>query len=60
MEVRHALQNLPEATLNFTRRHASFLDRSIEITTRAKFHDLTPVLILILNKIDSLDNVDVM
>jgi hypothetical protein len=37
-----------------------FLDSRIEITTWAEFHDLAPVLILVLNKIDGLDNVNVM
>jgi hypothetical protein len=60
MEVRKALQNLPEATLDFARGHVPFLNRRVEIATWTELHDLTPVLIFVLHKIDGLDNVDVM
>jgi len=60
VEVRKTLQNLTEATLDFARGHAPFLNRRIEIATRTKLHDLAPVLIFVLDKVDGLDNVDVM
>jgi hypothetical protein len=60
VEVRNALQNLPEAALNFARGHAPSLDRCVEIATRTELHDLAPVLIFVLDKIDGLDDVDVM
>jgi len=59
VEVRNSQQYLPEATFDFTRSHASLLDRRIEIATRAEFHNFAPVLIFVLNKIDGLDDVDV-
>ena len=58
VEVRNTMQYLAEATLDFARRHLPFLDRGIEITTWTELHDLAPVLIVVLYKIDGLDNVD--
>jgi len=60
MEIGNSLQDLLEATFDFARRHTPFLDRGVEVTTGAEFHDLTPVLILILDEIDGLNDVDVM
>jgi hypothetical protein len=60
MEVGNSLQNLLEATLDFARRHTPFLDRGVEVTTGTEFHDLAPVLVLILNEIYRLNDVDVM
>ena len=60
VEVRNTLQYLAEATLDFARRHVPFLDSRIQITTWAEFHNFAPVLVLVLNKIDGLDNVNVM
>jgi hypothetical protein len=59
MEVGNSVQDLFEATFDFARRHTPPLDRGEEITTRAEFHDLAPVLIIILDKIYSLNDVDV-
>jgi hypothetical protein len=60
MEVGNSLQDLLEATLDFARRHTPFLDRGVEVTTGAEFHDLAPVLVLVLNEIYGLNDVDVM
>ena len=60
MEVGNPLQDLLEATFGFAWSHTPFLDRGVEVTTWAEFHDLAPVLILILNEIYSLNDVDVM
>lgn len=60
MEVGNSMQDLFEATFDFTRRHTPFLDRGVEVTTGAVFHDLAPVLTLILDEIYGLNNVDVM
>ena len=60
MEVGNSVQDLLEATFNFARRHTAFLDRGVEVTTGAEFHDLTPVLILVLDEIYGLNDVDVM
>jgi hypothetical protein len=58
VEIRDARKHLPEAAFDFAWRHTTLLDRSIEIPTRAKFHDLTPMLVLVLNEIHCLNNVD--
>jgi hypothetical protein len=60
MEVGNSIQDLLEATFDFARRHTPFLDRGIEVTTGAEFHNLAPVLILILHEIYGLNDVDVM
>ena len=39
------------------RGHVPFLDRSIQVPTRAKLHDFAPRMILILNQVDSLNDV---
>jgi hypothetical protein len=49
---------LLEAALDLAGRHTTFLYGSVQIASRAKFHDLTPLVILVLNKINGLDNVD--
>jgi hypothetical protein len=58
MEVRNSVQDLLEATFDFARRHRRPLDRGVEVTTGAEFHDLEPLLIL-LDKIYGLNDVDV-
>ena len=60
MEVGNSLQDLFEATLDFARRHTPFLDCGVEVATGTEFHDLTPVLVLILNEIYGLNDVDMM
>lgn len=37
--------------------HSPLLNRRVQIATWAKLHDLTPVLILVLDEIDRLHNV---
>lgn len=59
VEVLDALEDLFEATLYLAGTHAAASDRRIEITTRTVLHDFAPVLILVLDKINSLDNVRV-
>jgi hypothetical protein len=59
MQILDTLQDLFETTLDFTRAHAAALDRSVEIAARTVLHDFTPVLVLILDEIDGLDDVDV-
>lgn len=60
MEVGNSLQDLFEATLGFAWRHTPFFDCGVEVATGAEFHDLTPVLVLILNEIYGLNDVDMM
>lgn len=40
--------------------YSPFLDGRVQITAWAELHDLTPVLVLVLDKVDGLDNVRVM
>ena len=56
MQILDTLQDLFETTLDFTRAHAAALDRSVEIAARTVLHDFTPVLVLILDEIDGLDD----
>lgn len=57
VKIINAAEDLLEAAFHFTRRHASFLDGSIQVTSGTIFHNLAPVLILILHQIHSLDYV---
>jgi hypothetical protein len=59
VQVGDASENLFEAALDLTRTHATLLDGGVKISTRAILHHFAPVLSFILNKVDSLDNVDV-
>lgn len=59
MEVLDTLKNLFETTLDLARAHAAASDGSVEITTRTVLHDLAPVLVLILDEVDGLDDVRV-
>lgn len=49
MQICYAGQNLFEATLDFTWRHATFLNRRVEVASRTKFHHFAPVLSLVLH-----------
>lgn len=40
--------------------YSPFLDGGVQITAWAELHDLTPMLVLVLDKVDGLDNVRVM
>ena len=58
VEIGNARKHLLEGAFDFTGRHTTLLDRSIEISTRTKLHNLTPMLVLVLNEIHCLNNVD--
>lgn len=60
VKIVHAGQDLLEAALDLARRHAPSLDRCVEVSAWAELHDFAPVLILVLDEIDGLDDVDVM
>lgn len=53
-------ENLPETALDLGRRHATPLDRSIEITAGAELHDFAPMHALILYEVHRFDDIDVM
>ena len=59
MKIRNASQDLLEAALDFAGRHAAAFDRRIEISARTELHDLAPVLVLVLDEVDGLDDVHV-
>lgn len=59
VQICDAVQDLFETALDLARRHPSLLDSSIQITTGAEFHHFTPMLVLVLHEIDSLNDIDV-
>jgi hypothetical protein len=60
VEIRNTRKHLLEAALDFAGRHTTLLDGSVEIPTRAEFHNLAPMLVLVLNEIYRLNYVDMM
>ena len=60
VKIRNTGEDLLEAALDLARRHPTALYRRIQVTAWAELHDLAPVLGLVLNEVDSLDDVDVM
>lgn len=60
VQIVDARHDLLEAALDFAGGHGTFLDGSIKITAGTVFHDFTPTLLFILNKIDSLHDIGVM
>lgn len=59
VQILDATEDLLEAALNLTRRHVALLDGGIKISTGTELHDFAPVLLLILDEVDGLDDVDV-
>ena len=60
MQVGDTIEDLLETAFHFTLTHATSLDGSIEISTRAVLHDFTPMQSLVLNEVDRLNDIDVM
>lgn len=60
MDIVDSTQDLLETAFNLTGTHATLFYRRIEITTGTKLHNLTPLLILILDEIHRFDDVDMM
>ena len=60
MKVLDADDELLEVTVDFRLLHHAGLDGLVQVTVRTVFHDLTPVLVLILYQIDRLDDILVM
>lgn len=58
VQVRHASEDLLEAALDLAGRHAASLDRRVEVSSRTELHDFAPMLGLVLDEIDRLDDVD--
>jgi hypothetical protein len=60
MQIAHAAHDLLKTTLDLSRGHPTLLNRRIQISTGTKLHHLTPMLVLVLDEIDRLDDVGVM
>ena len=60
MEVGYPRQDLLETTLDLARGHPAALDGRIQVASRTELHDLAPVLVLVLDEVDRLDDVHVM
>ena len=60
MQVIDTIQDLLETAFDLARRHPTLLDRSVQISAWTKLHYFTPVLVLVLNEIHSLNDIDVM
>ena len=58
MQIGDAGQDLLEAALNLAWGHATALDRRIQVTAWAELHYFAPMLVLVLDKIDGLDDID--
>ena len=58
VKIADTRQYLLETTLDFAGGHSAFLDCGVKITTGTVFHDFTPVLVLVLDQVDSLNNID--
>ena len=60
VEVAQSGEELLEATFDLGSAHTTLANGGVQISTRAKFHDLAPGMILVLHKIDRLDDIRVM
>jgi hypothetical protein len=60
VEVAQASKELLEAALDLGGAHTTFPNGSIQVSTRAKLHDLAPGMVLILHEIDRLDDIEMM
>ena len=60
MKVGDAGQDLLEAAFDLARRHATTFDSRVQVAAWAELHDLAPVLVLVLDEVDGLDDVHVM
>ena len=59
VKVCNTVEDLLEAADDFSLSHASALDGCIEVSTGAVLHDFAPVVSVILDEVDSLDDVHV-
>lgn len=60
VQIRNTSDNLLETALDLGWTHTTLLDGSIQVTTRAELHYFAPVMIVVLNKIHSFDDINVM
>lgn len=59
VQVGYPGEDLLEAALDLARAHAAFLNRRVQVAAGTELHHLTPVLRLVLDEVDGLDDVDV-
>ena len=59
VKICNAIEELLEAAFNLTSAHLTLFDGPIEIPTRAIFHNFTPMMLFVLDKVNRLDDVDV-
>jgi len=59
MKIVDSGDKLPEATFGLACGHTTLLDCYIQVTAWTVFHHLAPALLVVLDKVDSLNNVDV-
>lgn len=57
VQVRDTGNDLFEVRVDLHWFEITFLDRSVKISSRTIFHNFAPMLLFVLNKIDSFDNV---
>lgn len=57
MEVRDASEDLLEVRVDLGGAEVAFFDGGVEVPTRTVLHDLAPVLLLVLDEVDRLDDV---
>jgi hypothetical protein len=57
VKVLDSLEDLLETALDLADAHVALLDGGVQVSTGAILHDFTPVMLLVLNEIDSLDDV---
>lgn len=60
MQILDTVQDLPERAFHFPDTHVALLDGCVEISTRTVLHDFTPVMLFVLNEINSFYHVGVM
>lgn len=59
VEIVDTAEDLLETTLDLARGHVALLDGGVEVSTGTELHDFAPVLLLVLDEVDCLDDVDV-
>lgn len=57
VKVLDSLEDLLETALDLADAHVALLDGGVQVSTGAILHDFTPVMLLVLNEIDSLDDI---
>ena len=59
MQVCYSRHNLLEEAVDLFGGHVALLDSCVKVSARAVLHDLTPMLLLILDEVHRFDHIDV-